>query len=182
MRIIGKYTLAVLICLMLLTGAALASGFSADIVSVAEGERMTGKMYAGMNKMRFETSEMITITRMDKGVIWMIMPEEKMYMEQKLPTGTVIPTKEPAQNEIERILIGTESFDGKAVDKYQVTMTDGGKKVSHYQWIAKDSGFPLKMAAMDGSWQQEYRNLSFAEPPAVLFELPAGYQKLQMPF
>ena len=183
MKTTGKSVfLVTLMCLLFVTGSALASGFSADIVTITGNEKITGKMFVGQEKMRFETEDMITITRIDKQVIWMLMPGEKMYMEQKLQKGNVVPSKEPTPGELERVHLGTEPFDGKAADKYRITVETSGERDSFYQWIAKDSGFPVKMAAIDGSWRQEYRNLAIGEPPASLFEIPSGYQKMQMPF
>lgn len=183
MKTMGRYVvLFTMVCLLALSGTVLASGFSADIVTVTGNEKMTGKVFVGQEKMRFETEEVITITRMDKQVVWLLMPDEKLYMEQKLQKGNVVPSKEPAPGELERVHLGTETFDGKPADKYRITVQTNGQKDSFYQWIAKDSGFPVKMAAIDGSWRQEYRNLVVGEPPASQFEIPAGYQKMQMPF
>jgi hypothetical protein len=171
-----------LVCLFVLSNSALASGFSADLVTVTGNEKMEGKVFVGNEKMRFETEDMITITRIDKQVIWMLMPSEKMYMEQRVSKGNVVPSNEPAPGELERVHLGTEMVGGKAADKYRITVNNNGQKDEFFQWIAKDSGFPVKMAAVDGSWWQEYRNLVIGEPPSSVFELPAGYQKMQMPF
>jgi hypothetical protein len=183
MKRIGRYVvLFTLVCLFVLSNSALASGFSADLITVSGNEKMEGKVLVGKEKMRFEADEMITITRMDKQVVWMLMPGEKMYMEQRLSKGNVVPSKEPAQGELERIHLGTEMVSGKSADKYRITVNTNGQKESFFQWIAKDSGFPVKMAAIDGSWWQEYRNLVIGEPPSGVFEIPAGYQKIDMPF
>jgi hypothetical protein len=104
MKRIGRYVvLFTLVCLFVLSNSALASGFSADLITVSGNEKMEGKVLVGKEKMRFEADEMITITRMDKQVVWMLMPGEKMYMEQRLSKGNVVPSKEPAQGELERI-------------------------------------------------------------------------------
>ena len=40
---------------------------------------------------------------------------------------------------------------------------------------------PVKTAAVDGSWSQELKNIKMGSQSDSLFELPAGYQKMQMP-
>ena len=56
-----------------------------------------------------------------------------------------------------------------------------GKKNSFMLWIANDLGLPVKTAAEDGSWSQEYKNIVIGPQPYELFEIPAGYQKFSMP-
>lgn len=41
--------------------------------------------------------------------------------------------------------------------------------------------FPVKTAAVDGSWTQEYRNIKMGPQPNSLFEVPSGCKKLQAP-
>lgn len=161
-------------------GAFAYQGFSADIVSAHGKETMTGKIYVGRDKMRFESAGMVSITRMDKKVVWLLMPTEKMYMEQAIRLDNVVPSAEPAAGEVERTLLGTETVNGKAANKYRITVQTDGKKHSMYHWLAADSGLPLKMAAIDGSWWQEYRNIQVGEPDTALFEVPAGYKKFAM--
>ena len=61
-------------------------------------------------------------------------------------------------------------------------MTTNGAKPdeSFYQWIAKDTDFPVKTMAADGSWSVEYSNIRGSVPDS-LFELPEAYEKLTMP-
>jgi hypothetical protein len=48
------------------------------------------------------------------------------------------------------------------------------------QWLMVDGGLPVKTAAEDGKWWQEFRNIKLGEPDADLFEVPAGYKKFAM--
>jgi len=172
-----------LICLLFLAFSAVAAAqsFSADIVMKSGNDVTTGKVFVAPQKMRMEMEGMITITRMDLKLIWMIMPEEKMYMEMAIKPGQHIPSSDKMEGEVERVLVGSHTIDGKAASKYRITVNTNGQKESFYQWIASDSGFPVKMAALDNSWSHEYRNLVMAEPAASLFELPGGYTKMSMP-
>jgi hypothetical protein len=47
--------------------------------------------------------------------------------------------------------------------------------------MATDIKFPVKMAAVDGSWTMEYKNINMGTQPDSLFELPSGYKKMTMP-
>ena len=110
------------------------------------------------------------------------MTMEKIYME--LPFSlknkqTMIEGK--LEGETERKLIGKETIDGHPTEKYLITYTSGNKTDQIYQWLAKDINFPVKASAADGSWIQEFRNIKVGSQPDSLFEVPAGYQKMQMP-
>lgn len=171
---------AVLLCWAAAAGAFAYQGFSADIVSYAGKETMNGKIYVARDKMRFETAGMVSITRMDKKLVWLLMPTEKMYMEQNIRLDNIVPSAEPVAGEVERTLLGPEAVNGQAASKYRITVQTEGKKHSFYQWLAVDSGLPLKIGAIDGSWWQEYRNIKVGEPEAVLFEVPEGFKKFSM--
>lgn len=171
---------AVLLCWAAAAGAFGYQGFSADIVSYASKETMNGKIIVSRDKMRFENAGMVTITRMDKKLVWLLMPSEKMYMEQSIRLDNVVPSAEPVAGEVERTLLGTEAVNGQAANKYRITIQVDGKKNSLYHWLAVDSGLPLKIGAIDGSWWKEYRNIKVGEPDASLFELPDEYKKFAM--
>ena len=160
---------------------AASNNFSADVL-ITNGKEITkGKIYVSENKARSEFEGMATISRMDKNVVWMLIADEKMYMEQKLNASQVVPRSEAAENEVERVLLGKEYVDKKECNKYRISVVVAGQKSTHLLWLAVDTGFPLKMAAEDGTWAQEYRNLVIGDQPNHLFEIPAGYQKLNMP-
>ena len=163
-----------------MTVALAAQGFSADIVTAHGNQTMQGKIFVSGEKMRFETAGMATITRMDRKVVWLLMPSEKMYMEQAFRPENVVPSSEPTAGEVERTLLGTETVNGAVADKYRITVQTDGKRHTFLQWLAKDSLLPVKTAAEDGSWWQEYRNIKLGEPDPALFELPDGYKKFSM--
>jgi outer membrane lipoprotein-sorting protein len=156
---------------------ALAEDFSADMISRAQGAVSQGKVFITNDKARMEFPGGITITRMDKKVAWILMPEQKMYMEQPLE-----PTQAPSgsgkvEGETERKLIGKEMVDGKMADKYQVFYNVSGNKGSMFIWLVPGLNMPVKTAAIDNSWSMEYRNIRTDKQPDALFEIPAGYQK-----
>ncbi|HMK49021.1 MAG TPA: hypothetical protein VK435_03120, partial [Thermodesulfovibrionales bacterium] len=65
--------------------------------------------------------------------------------------------------------------------KYLITYKINNEKNQVYQWMATDIKFPVKTAAVDGSWSQEFRNVKMGNQSDSLFEIPAGYQKMAMP-
>ena len=149
-RTISMVLVAGVISIFLFGGLAIAQDFSADIVSTTKGGVLTGKIFVAKEKTRMEMSQAITITRMDKNVVWILMPEQRMYMEQPLKPENVVATADKMPGEIERKLIGKETVDGKMTNKYRIVYTVGDKKETIFQWITIDSGFPVKTAAEDG--------------------------------
>lgn len=158
--------------------------FSADTITTYEGVKTTGKIYYKADKFRMDVKmpeEMITITRIDKKVLWNIMPKEKMYMEMPFTLENKPMVEEKIDGEIERKHVGDEKMNGHPTKKYLITYKSGNIKEQMYQWWATDINFPVKTSALDGSWAQEYRNIKIGPQPDSLFEIPSGYNKLQMP-
>jgi outer membrane lipoprotein-sorting protein len=172
-------------CVLLFSGAAFAAEFSADTIMTFKGQgKTTGKMYFKPDKFRMDMKspeEMSAITRMDKKVVWNIMHEGKIYMEMPIDLKNKPMVEEKFQGEIERKQVGSETIDGHPTKKYLITYKVNQKKEQVYQWWATDIDFPVKTAAVDGSWTQEFRNVRLGAQPNSLFEVPAGYQKMQMP-
>jgi hypothetical protein len=179
---------AVLVCglvaivLCLVTGV-FAMEFSADTVSSAHGRTTTSKVFAKDQKFRMEPKDALTysIVRGDKQVVWMVMSEQKSYMEMKTDPGRQLKVEEKVRGEVSRKVIGAETIDGHPTQKYEVTYTEGGKTDKMYQWMATDIKFPIKMAAVDGSWTMEYKNVKMGTQPASLFEVPSDYKKMETP-
>ena len=172
--------LVVVISIFLFGGIAVAQDFSADMVSTTKAGVSTGKIFVAKEKTRMETLQTIIITRIDKNVVWILMPAQRMYMEQPLKPENVVATTDKMPGEIERKLVGKETVGGKRTDKYRIVYTAADKKETIFQWIAADSGFPIKSAAVDGRWTIEYKNLKTGKQPDSLFEIPTGYQKFSL--
>lgn len=161
--------------------AAWAFDFSADVVSTANGRVFNSKIYVSNDKVRMEAVGTTTISRMDKKVVWVIMPQQNMYMEQMMNPDKIPSATEKMPGEIERKLLGTDTVDGKAVEKYRVRYTSNGMEASVLQWIDPKTKIPLKTASEDGRWVTEYKNLVVGPQPEGLFNVPAGYKKFAMP-
>ena len=175
-----------LICILALSTVASAMSFSADIVSSDDGKTIKKeKIYMTNSKVRVEADEMVNILRMDKKLIWILMLEDKLYMEQQFNLATdnnkrQTLTAEPPADEDEKIFILRETINGYVSDKYRITSKN---QDSHYIWLSSDPGITMqvKTAAIDGSWWQEFRNIRLGEPDSALFEIPPGFIKMSMP-
>ena len=180
-----KKLVGILFVLFLLSATASAFEFSADTISTHKGGYETkGKIYSKTGKFRMEMNspqEMIMITRLDKKVGWNIMPRQKTYMELPFNPRNKPQVEEKFEGEMERKLVGNETIDGHPTKKYLVTYKVENEKHQVYQWLATDINFPVKTSAVDGSWSQEFRNVKMGGQPDSLFEVPAGYTKIQMP-
>jgi outer membrane lipoprotein-sorting protein len=175
----------VLLLTISFSGAALATEFSADTVTTMQGgQKMSGKMYFKPDKFRMEmkaNEEMVMITRIDKKVAWNVMMKQKMYMEMPFDLKNKPKVEEKFAGEIDRKEVGSETIDGHPTKKYLITYKAGDKKDQVYQWLATDIKFPVRTAAVDGSWSQEFKNIKMGPQRDSLFEVPAGFQKMQMP-
>jgi outer membrane lipoprotein-sorting protein len=180
-----KKLFLVLVLTVSFSGAALAIEFSADTVTTMQGgQKMSGKMYFRPDKFRMEmksNEETVMITRIDKKVTWNVMTKQKMYMEMPFDLKNKPKVEEKFAGEIERKEVGSETIDGHPTKKYLITYKTGNKKDQVYQWLATDIKFPVKTAAVDGSWAQEFKNIKMGPQQDSLFEVPAGFQKMQMP-
>lgn len=165
-----------------IAGSAFAVDFSADMVMTSGGKTTTSKVFTKGDKSRMEPQGQptYTIVRNDKKLMWMVMTDQKAYMEM-----TAIPKQAPqgdkVTGEVSRKLIGKETIDGRSTEKYEVTFKDGSKTEKMYQWMATDIKFPVKMAAVDGTWTMEYKNIKTGAQADSLFEVPSGYKKMAMP-
>ncbi|HOW36097.1 MAG TPA: DUF4412 domain-containing protein [Candidatus Omnitrophota bacterium] len=175
---------AVLFFVMILavgiTCSAWAEDFSADMVSRSSAGTMSAKIFVSGEKSRMETPESIIIVRNDKKVSWIIMPSEKMYMEQPINMSQAPKASKNFDGEVERISLGAEVVNGQPAEKFKVTYIEGGRRMTVFQWL-KDGKFPIKIEAEDGSWSTEYKNISAKAQSADLFEIPAGYTKMSIP-
>ena len=124
-----------------MAASAAAMTFSADLYS-SDGHN--GKIYMDTDKIRVETKEMISITRLDKKLIWLLMPEEKMYMEQVLQSVAMnqkhLPANDSGASDVEREFILRETINGYAADKYKITINT---QSSPYEGISSDPGITM---------------------------------------
>jgi len=158
--------------------------FSADHVHTARNKTTTGKVYAIENAMRSEAEDKgkksISIIRFDRKVMWVLMPEQKMYLE--MPWGDQAEWAAVAKGaQAQRESLGSEQLGSYHCDKSRVTTTYQGITGTYIEWAAKElDGFVVKRQDEKGFWSTEYKNVQLGSQDPSLFELPAGYQKMSM--
>ncbi|UVT17801.1 MAG: DUF4412 domain-containing protein [Nitrospira sp.] len=162
-----------------------------EVVETADSMSKT-KVYSTPTMERREMSEggqqMIAITRHDKKVVWNLMPEEKMYMEMSI--GQSAAKKEEKTDlsayKIEQTPMGQETLNGIVMNKGKMIMTGkDGSKMGGFMWTTKE-GIIAKMDALSvekgkkDRFKLEMSNLKIGKQPADLFEIPKGYEKMDM--
>lgn len=168
--------------------------FSADMaVTTNKGDKMPGKFYFAPPKLRMEMSsrghDVIIITNNATQVSEILMPQQHMYMESRpgqganpmMPVPRVDVPVDPsnpctAHGDTTCKNLGPETVNGRVCDHWQVTDKKGA--VSN-TWIDQKLHFPIKTQSADGS-ALEFSNVKEGSPAAALFEIPPGYNKLDM--
>lgn len=120
-----------------------------------------------------------TIIRRDKGVVWLLIPEQKLYEEVEVANASV--TSLPGQLDPKRgTRLGEERLDGQPVSKIAMPM-DEGRQVA-YAWVSPE-GLVLKamIPADEQTGRPEARlrlqDVQFGRQDQTLFELPEGYRR-----
>ncbi|MFA4874090.1 MAG: DUF4412 domain-containing protein, partial [bacterium] len=137
--------------------------------------------YVSNGKTRMEMPEGIIIGRLDKNLIWMLMPQMKMYMEHPFQPQNAAFSSDKMPGETAREQVGQEGVGGRKANKFKITYDVNGKSSSIFQWVDAENGMPVRTAAVDGSWMNELANIQVGAQDAGLFEIPAGFNKMSMP-
>ena len=162
--------------------------YSADQVIEAEAGAMPARVYATPTMERREMNQggvsMIMITRHDKKVIWNLMPEDKMYMEMAMKESS--DKTYMSAYKIEQTPLGQETLDGQSLNKSKIVMTHtSGSKMGGFMWTTRD-GILAKIDAIavdKGSkdrFKMEQTNIKVGKQPPELFEIPKGFQAMNM--
>jgi hypothetical protein len=162
--------------------------YSADSVMQNEEGTIEQHVYVTPTK---ERKEMLTgsgdgavqIFRHDSKVMWMLMPSEKMYMENSMEKNK---DKDPSQWDYVETVMGEEVLNGMKVTKYKTiaTSTDG-KKYGGFSWRTKEgisikSDLLYKEGNEKGRMMIELKNVKIAKQDPKLFEIPEGFTKFDM--
>jgi len=158
------------------------SDYVAHTVMEADGTRMTGRVWASGDKERRELTvsgqRHGMILRRDLGVAWVLMPEQRMYLEQ--PLGAQDPI---AGGRLEREAIGPESVNGAAATKYRVHGTAAdGQPFEGTMWLTEQD-IPVRVVTGEGAGrirlELDRLSLGFVDPKR--FEIPPGYTRFELP-
>lgn len=165
------------------------NNYSADMVTTTAQGTFTSRIFYKDAKMRMESSGRaqggINIMRPDKKVMWMVMPDQKTYMEMSLDMSRQdIQSKLHDPNiKVDKEFIVNDVVDKHPTKKYHMTITTNGKKEkSGYIWEAADlSNFPVKYESEDKKMTTVWKNIKTGSVSDSVFEVPAGYKKMTMP-
>ncbi len=163
--------------------------FSADLrMTMGESMNMDGKVFFSGQKIRMEMKmpRGLTITIVDpaKQTTYMLVPEQKMYLEmnaatmqrRRAPELKPLDINNPCANAPNTTCkkIGTDTVNGRACDKWEFT-TSG--HVSTF-WIDQKLHFPIKTVTENSS--MELTSIKEGPQDPALFEVPSDYQKMDM--
>jgi hypothetical protein len=196
----GKRVLNLFILLAaaaLLPGAAFSAGFmqpsveySADRVMSTESGSMTGKVYSAPEKERMDLKEgggVVNIVRMDKKVMWTLMPSEKKYMEHKFSEQKGKREKGDYQDcDVRQTDAGKEEVNGFPTRKMATEIScPGNDKFTGTFWLTKEN-IPIRMETSKAGSKKdmvriELKNLKIGKQDPSLFEIPAGYTAMVVP-
>lgn len=182
--------LFLIVALISLTAAAAHSAeFSADMdIQSASGGDLTGKVFVKGNNLRQELDTPVgvqtTIMNQGKGVMYVLLPGQKMYMEIQnsqvtLDEGESFEGKFSEEGEVTNL--GTESIEGYTCDKWKIVYKDQNLGESTV-WISRELNYPIRIHLKNpqDTATIQYSNISEADLQDSLFVLPEGYQKFSM--
>ena len=166
--------------------------FAVDMVMEYEGEKMTMRRIVDHDRTRMDmkakgqTFSQIQLND-EAGTTYMLMHDEKRAMKQTRATmekmiakqGGKVPEKVDtqaveAEGRASVELLGREKIDGVQTDKYKVATPEG----DGLMWVDAEKNLPVRMEAQ-GS-KVDFKNYDFEPQPASVFEVPKGYEVMDM--
>jgi hypothetical protein len=156
----------------------------------SDGSNSTGVMYFGGAKMRMELSSegrsIVILTDPAAQSQYMIMPNEKMYMQMPIGggpfsapvTGPTDPTNPCSSGGNTDCVKGpNETISGYETVRWDYTTKEGTKTKA---WVSTQLRFPIKTTDAKGS-STELSDIVEGPQPATLFAVPAGFTKMSIP-
>lgn len=160
------------------------SHYRVEMVVEHDGERMVMRRYVDGNRSRTEFDNdgetYVTIEAGDAArTTYTIVPSMKRVMKSTLPqdapgaqAGSQTSAPEAPDDGLE--LVGSETLDGRPVQKYRVKNpnSDG------FIWVDPSTELPVRMEA--GGARVDLRNYDFSKPAPELFQIPKGYEVMDL--
>jgi hypothetical protein len=174
------------------------SPFSADLqMTSARGDGaprdVTGQVYVGSGHLRMNMTtaghDTAIITDFATKTTDILLMRQQMYMEHKageMPgRGPGSPTQDlkpydpehpcSTQPDLTCKKIGVEEVNGRTCDHWEITDMQGHTSII---WIDQKLHFPIKVVSQDST--MTLTNIKEGQPDASLFQVPAGFQKMDM--
>jgi hypothetical protein len=143
-------------------------------MSEAKGSAMPPQAVAQMKSMGMDN--MITISRPDKNLAYIVYPGLKAYAEMQ-------DTNSPSQTglKMEKTELGKETVEGHPAVKSKATVTDDKGKTHEFTvWNATDlKNFPVKIETTEQGTAVTmlFKDVKFTKPEASLFDPPTDFKK-----
>lgn len=188
------------IAFLLVASVALAqSEFSAEMVDTQKsGNPTQAKIYMAKDKLRIESGvgnakgSGAVIMNLATQTSTILMDKQHMYMEMPTPTtgqrtmynffrtgdveSACVDWLQQAKNKGGSChKVGSDTVNGRSTVKYEGKSAEGDTVTF---WIDPKVRFPVKWEGKNGGG--ELRNIQEGTQPASLFEIPAGYTKMDM--
>lgn len=179
-------SLGIALLLLCLPFGGWAAEFTANMILKDGDKLMPGKIYVKGDKMRHEfldeQGHTVTIVRKDKKLVWVVLPQDRVYVE--MPLNRALPGQflQVPDNALRKRKICTEIISGYPTERLQVTVPgDAFGPVIQTFWVCDRLGLPLKMECKEKNFSVEYKDIKEGPVADRLFELPTGYRKMTKP-
>lgn len=162
---------------------------TAQLNSSKGRSRLTSSIPARRARQQGMGKTQVEIKNPYKGAWWLIFPDVKKYMERRGEALTTVPAEpmpedeeHPCKSAKEVVCrkLGNETVGGRAVEKWEIVSEYNGVEERATIWFDIKLGVRVR-ELVPGKLMQEITNIKVAPQPDSLFELPAGYQKVDPP-
>ena len=124
----------------------------------------------------------IEITRWDKKVAWLLMTDDKLYLERPLLPAD---DRTPYMISLQQTPVGQEPLNGIMTTKFRASHQQvDGTTISGFVWTTEE-GITVKMDLTSDTnpparLQMELTNLNIRRQNKSLFEIPRGFHRLSL--
>ena len=168
----------------------LTTEYSADVVIVSGNQTINSRVNRTPNALRTETQQrgqtMTAIVRLDRNIGWLLIPGTRNAAEVDLAGFPMLPGLLRNPPNATAVAEGTETIDGMTVTRWRVAGGEAGARFTGKVWATVE-GVVVKIEGESEANNQRQpfslvaRNIRIARQPPALFEIPDGYQRLQVP-
>lgn len=189
--------LCIFLVLFLAATAARADFIADQYITISLGEIgenaqiFPAKVYSKEKRLRVEINNagrsVVHISRGDKRppVFWMLMPNEKMYVETVGGENPIDPFSPKSDVKIEKVFVAKENVAGRPANKFKMTWRDkeGNKRIG-FAWEAIDlNNAPIRQEFFrEGEHVLvQLTNIEVRKLDPALFEIPSDFKKITAP-
>ena len=160
---------------------------SAEFVSSKGRTRTTSKIPKKRAAKQGLGTVQVDIVNPYEGAMWRLFPQKGKYYESRgegvdslpaplLPSDDKHPCNSGGELKCEHL--GTETVNGRATDKWQITATSKEGEVTSTLWFDTELGVPIR-ELIPGKLMREMTNIKVGPQSEQKFELPAGVEKIE---